>query len=128
VRLIARPSHATPVRPIDRAVLVGADGVPSSQYLWVDEKTRSVNVIFVVYNGNFGLFDVVQINFQFELGGRISSSVDANTVDLELFQSWSDVGRLVHRGPGPGRATTPALHAHTAFFPHSPHPSFDPPE
>ena len=24
-----------------------------SSYLWVDEKTRSVDVVFVVYNGNF---------------------------------------------------------------------------
>lgn len=46
-----------------------------SNYLWVDEKTRGVQVVFIVYNGNFGLFNLVRIDFEFELGGRVSSEI-----------------------------------------------------
>jgi hypothetical protein len=54
------------------------------QNLWIDSQTSDVEVRFVTYNGNLKLFAVVRIHFQFNLGGKVSKSVDVQTLNLEL--------------------------------------------
>ena len=55
--------------------------------MWIDRQTRQVEVRFAAYNGNLGLFSVVQAYFDFDLGGEVSSSLDVTVLDLELVRS-----------------------------------------
>ena len=71
--------------PVDYDDLVAQGKVePLAQYRWIDERTQSVEVMFAVYNGNYQLFSIVQLNIQFELGGRVVKKVTCSTIDLEL--------------------------------------------
>ena len=54
--------------------------------LWIDPQTRDVEVRFIVYNGNLGLFAIVSIQFEFLLGGEIAYSININPLDLELLK------------------------------------------
>ena len=55
--------------------------------MWIDERTRSMTIQFLVYNGNYALFDIVQLDFRIELGGQLDKKMTMNTVDLELLNS-----------------------------------------
>jgi hypothetical protein len=56
--------------------------------LWVDERTRSVKVQFLTYNGNYALFDIIELGIEFHLGGTVDKSISITTVDLEFM--WLD--------------------------------------
>jgi hypothetical protein len=57
------------------------------KYLWVDQKTMSVEVRFATYNGNTKLFSIVKMAMQFELSGQITRSIKVDSVNLELWDS-----------------------------------------
>ena len=50
--------------------------------------------LVIRYNGNYALFDIVRLTFEFELGGRMTKELNVDTVDLELTQSADDVKRM----------------------------------
>jgi hypothetical protein len=83
--------------PVDYNDMVAQGKVaPLKDYRWIDERTQSVEVMFAVYNGNYQLFSIVQLGIQFELGGRVTKSVDCSTIDLELYSNPdSDYTRLI---------------------------------
>jgi hypothetical protein len=55
--------------------------------LWIDPQTREVVLRFAAYNGNLGLFSVVEASFTFDLGGEISKDFSVTVLDLELVRS-----------------------------------------
>jgi hypothetical protein len=52
--------------------------------LWVDSQTKDVKVEFVVYNGNLQLFAIVNVYFEFDVAGGVSSSSSVTCLDLEV--------------------------------------------
>ena len=52
--------------------------------LWVDSQTKDVKVEFVVYNGNLQLFAIVDVYFEFDIAGGVSSSSSVTCLDLEV--------------------------------------------
>ena len=67
--------------------------------LWVDERTRSVKVKFLTYNGNHALFDIIELVIEFQLGGTVDKSISITTVDLEFmfYDTWlpKDIYRTI---------------------------------
>ena len=55
--------------------------------LWIDPQTRQVVMRFAAYNGNLGLFSVVEATFTFDLGGEVSQDFSVTVLDLELVRS-----------------------------------------
>ena len=55
--------------------------------LWIDPQTREVVLSFAAYNGNLGLFSVVEASFTFDLGGEVSKGFSVTVLDLELVKS-----------------------------------------
>lgn len=55
--------------------------------LWIDGQTRTVEIRFATYNGNLGLFVIVQIQFTFDLGGKVEKGILITVLDLELVHS-----------------------------------------
>jgi hypothetical protein len=66
-------------------------------FLWVDERTRTVEVLFMTYNGNYAVFDLISLQFEFQLAGRVMREIEITTIDLELFSldSNADIGRVL---------------------------------
>lgn len=54
------------------------------QQLWIDSQTRDVTVEFVVYNGNLRLFAIVQVLFEFNTAGGVSTETSVTCLDLEV--------------------------------------------
>lgn len=52
--------------------------------LWIDSQTSSVVVKFIVYNGNLQMFANVQVDFSFELGGKVVGEMTVAVLDLEM--------------------------------------------
>ena len=81
--------------PVDYSDQVAQGKVaPLKEYRWIDERTQSVEVMFAVYNGNYQLFSIVQLNIQFELGGRVVKTITCSTIDLELYSNDQDYVRV----------------------------------
>jgi hypothetical protein len=57
------------------------------EYLWVDQKTRDVEVRFATYNGNSKLFSIVHIDVKFQLSGIVKKGIRIDTVNLELTET-----------------------------------------
>jgi len=65
--------------------------------LWIDGQTRSVEIRFATYNGNLGLFTIVQVQFTFDLGGKVSKDIEVTILDLELVHStYATADGVVH--------------------------------
>jgi hypothetical protein len=64
---------------------------------WIDRQTRAVTLRFPVYNGNYMLFAIIEVRFEFELGGLMNKHLNINVMDLEAtpcsattsFHAWS---------------------------------------
>jgi hypothetical protein len=82
--------------PVDYDDLVAQGKVePLRNFRWIDERTQSVEVMFAVYNGNYQLFSIVQLNIKFELGGRVTKKITCSTIDLELYSNSADYMRVI---------------------------------
>jgi hypothetical protein len=58
-----------------------------AQYRWLDSRTRKLTIRLALYNGNYALFNIVELNMEFDLGGQLKKTVQSNTIDLELFNA-----------------------------------------
>ena len=63
------------------------------EYLWVDSRTREVELKFATYNGNEKLFSMVRIEMKFGLTGRVKRQIQVDTVNLELHSTPTDTLR-----------------------------------
>ena len=63
-------------------------------YLWMDQKTRDVEVRFATYNGNQKLFSIVHMKMEFELSGQSKKSLLVDSVNLELTATSLDALRM----------------------------------
>jgi hypothetical protein len=74
--------------PITKEVQLGAMKAKIDdsliRYMWVDKQTKTLAVEFVTYNGNHELFAVVDIRFEFNLGGKVEREIEVTTLNLEL--------------------------------------------
>jgi hypothetical protein len=60
------------------------------RYTWIDSQTRDVEVRFAVYNGNYKLFALVQVMFEFDVGGQLEKRIKISVLDLELEECTSN--------------------------------------
>jgi hypothetical protein len=54
---------------------------------WIDRQTRAVTLRFPVYNGNYMLFAIIEVRFEFELGGLVNKHLNINVMDLEAYST-----------------------------------------
>ena len=64
---------------------------------WIDRQTRQVRVRMAVYNGNYMLFGIVEVKFEFGLGGLLAKGVDVSVLDLEAYNFYTSKDELIFR-------------------------------
>merc|ERR1719330_1683819 len=57
---------------------------------WLDERTRRIQVSFLVYNANSDMLSMTHVNFLFARSGRIWKELTHWTMVLHPYKTWKD--------------------------------------